>query len=301
MPPRPLHVLIGGGGFMGGAYAKFLVAAGLDVRLVLRGALADEAASGALLDSLIESTHTSFVIVDFAYTSVPNSSFDDPVKDYSENLYNVLRHIDFARRLPHARYVYISSGGTVYGNVRAQQAISEAQQNVPLSPYGITKLACERYVLMHNEVHGIDATIVRPANVFGPGQKPFRGQGIVSTVAAKLLRGEPIQLYGAGLTVRDFLFVDDFCAALADIVAFGASGEIYNVGSQQGCSIVDLVAMIQTQLGLHEIEIETLPFRPFDVRFNVLETTKLRALNGWKPTVTVADGVAQTIAWLRTL
>lgn len=294
------HLLIGGGGFMGSAFRRHLGRSGQTATSIGRGVLQDDSAREALVESLTANGR-QVVIVDFAYTSVPNSSFDDPVKDYSDNLYNLLQHLRFGAELENSLYVYVSSGGTVYGNASADEPMTEDHPNVPLSPYGITKLACERYVLMHQHVHGLRTKIVRPANIYGPGQKPFRGQGIVSTVAAKLLRDEPIRVFGDGSTTRDYLYVDDFCAALSDVVAFGSDGEIYNIGSGSGHSITSLVERIQAQLELPAIQVERAAPRPFDVRFNVLDCAKLQGLNRWRPTTSLDTGLALSIEWLKSL
>lgn len=292
---RPVYVLIGGRGFMGGAYATHLRRAGHDVLIVGRDDGIDESTRGLLTSA--PGRHC--VVVDFAYTSVPNSSFSDPVRDFSDNLHNVLRHVEFAKQLPSATYVYVSSGGTVYGNSTAHAPIREDHRNVPLSPYGITKLACERYVLMYREVHGVDVRIVRPSNVYGPGQRPFRGQGIVATVLAQLLAGRRVQVYGDGSTVRDYLFIDDFCTALDVVIAAGGNGEIYNVGSSTGVSIAQLLDVMKGILDLTALDIERLPARPFDVRYNVLNSDKLMRLHHWRPNVRLDSGVARTAAWLR--
>lgn len=292
-PTRTAFLLIGGAGFMGSAFARHLEATGATVVTVGRGASLEDAAK-----ALAARDPGHCTVVDFAYTSVPNSSFEDPVGDYSDNLYNLLRHVEFVRSLPHATYIYISSGGTVYGNPDDAVPIDEAHRNVPLAPYGITKLACERYALMYQQVHGLDVKIVRPSNVYGPGQRPFRGQGIVSTMLARLMGGHGVRMFGDGSTVRDYLYVTDFCRALDDVIRFGRNGEIYNIGSGEGVDITGLLARMQTCLGKPTIEVERLPMRPFDVRYNVLDPRKLRTLNGWSPRVSLDDGLAQSAAWL---
>lgn len=294
------HVLIGGAGFMGSAFDSHLRRNGRRTLVIGRGALHDEAGRDQLQRTL-QQAGQDLVVVDFAYTSVPNTSFDDPIRDYSDNLYNLLRHVQFTLTLPRSRYVYVSSGGTIYGTASETATIDELHRTVPLSPYGITKLACERYALMYHEVHGLPVKIVRPSNVYGPGQKPFRGQGLVSTVAATLLAKRPVKVFGDGSTVRDYLHVDDFCAALDDVVEFGADGEIYNIGSGNGHDINELISAIGRQLRFDDFPIERLPFRPFDVRFNVLDATKMRSLNGWRPKVDLEAGLASSIAWLQSL
>lgn len=292
------YIIIGAKGFIGAAVSGFLKKIGYQVFDVLRGEISGQQSDFAFLGNLNDYNGKQLVVIDFAYTSVPNSSFKDPIKDYSENLYNVIRHIEFVRQLPNAVYVYISSGGTVYGNACDHQPVLEDHANVPLSPYGITKLACERYVLMYKEVYNLNVRIVRPSNIYGPGQKPFRGQGLIATAIAKILQQEPIQVFGDGMQVRDYLYIDDFCRVISDIVDYGENGFIYNTGSGTGHTIIDILQHIGSILN-EPLEIEYLPFRPFDVRYNVLNSQKVHQLNNWMPNTTLQKGLLQTVEWIK--
>ncbi len=305
-----MHVLIiGGNGFIGRNLTRYFTNAGDKVTVIGRS-VSYEPVAGESFYSIQETglnliagylnQSDDYVVIDLAYTSVPNTSFDDPVKDFSENLYNVIRHLEFAKRIPVAKYIYISSGGTVYGNV-ASSPINEDCSNFPLSPYGITKMACERYVNLYHQVHGLNTGIVRPANIYGPGQKPFRGQGFVSTALGLAYKGEPAHVFGDGTHERDYLFIDDFCDGLNDIIKHGQSGHIYNLGSAQGVSTNQVVARINDLLHNEQImlEVQHYPNRPFDVRSNVLDYSKVNALNGWRPKTTFNDGIAITQKWIR--
>lgn len=294
------YFLIGGSGFLGGAFANFLEKKHISYHKILRGDISDAQSfhfKKESLDNLPISSHKN-IIIDFAYTSVPNTSFSDPVKDFSENLYNINSHLAFASHLPNAMYVYISSGGTVYGNVNKEEPINEGASNFPLSPYGITKLASEKYAMMYRQIYGLNVKIVRPANVYGPGQKPYRGQGFIATAIAKILKKESIQIFGDGNIIRDYLFVDDFCSAIFSIINEGADGEIYNLGSNVGLTINEILKQIE-KLKLNPIDVDYLLERPFDVKYNVLESKKLRALS-WEPITTMDEGFAKTAKWLKT-
>jgi UDP-glucose 4-epimerase len=295
---QPAFILIGAAGFIGSAFSNYLKQNHYQVFEVFRGQISGIESDFHFIAEILKVEDKQLVVVDFAYTSVPNSSFNDPVRDYSENLYNVIRHLEFVKQLPRATYIYISSGGTVYGNTNQPLPINETHQNVPLSPYGITKLSCEKYVLMYKEVYGLDVKIVRPSNIYGPGQKPFRGQGVISTAIAKAIKKQPLQLFGDGLQVRDYLYIHDFCRVLSDIIQFGKNGGIYNTGSGVGYTIKEILEQIEDALNT-SISIEYLPSRPFDVRYNVLDSSLVSSINDWTPLVSLKDGLNLTIGWVK--
>lgn len=240
------------------------------------------------------------VVVDFAYTSVPGTSFSDPVKDFSENLLLVIRHLELCHAIRPCKYIYVSSGGTVYVDV-AQKPISEQAANFPLSPYGVTKMACERYVHMYYKSHGVPAIIVRPSNIYGPGQQPFKGQGLVATALGLAYQGRAIQVYGDGSHVRDYLYIDDFCDALNEVAAKGSPGAIYNIGTGKGVSIKEVLKIINSTVSKdgYVLTCNNLPERPFDVHMNVLDSSLLAGLSGWKPATTLALGIDKTWQWIK--
>jgi UDP-glucose 4-epimerase len=212
------------------------------------------------------------IVVDFAYSTVPQTSFDNPVKDFSENLSAVIRHLEFALTIKAFKYIYISSGGTVYGN-NSKKLINEESLTTPISPYGISKLACERYVCMYHTAYGLNTCIVRPSNIYGVGQKPNRGQGFISTALALAHENKPVKVFGDGSKVRDYLYVDDFCKALFQVITKGEFGKVYNVGSGNGHSVNEVIQVINEIICKEgrNLEVEYLPERPFDVNYNVLD------------------------------
>jgi UDP-glucose 4-epimerase len=278
-------LLIGGTGFMGSGLANYFNQKGhyvvtvgrSDLHTVPRIKHYNVAAMGwpQIVTELKE--RADWIALDLAYTSVPNTSFTDPIKDFSDNLYLVNRHLEFMEALKVKRYIYISSGGTVYGEP-VRIPIPETAGNFPLSPYGITKMAAERYVYMHHRVYEFPAIIVRPSNIYGPGQIPFRGQGFIATALGLAVKGSPVQVYGNGDQERDYLFIDDFCSGIDAVVSKGKPGEIYNLGSGNGLSlnrIVETINELITSDGTY-LPKTYQPARPFDVKQNVLDCTKAR-------------------------
>lgn len=294
--------LIGGSGFLGSAFSTYLKQKKITTHNLLRGEIFDNETHQLHKEvfNKIPINKTKNIVIDFAYASVPHTSFFNPIKDFTENLNNINCHLDFVSKLPNATYIYISSGGTVYGNVKQKKPISENADNFPISPYGITKLASEKYALMHKEIYGLDVRIVRPANIYGPGQRPFRGQGFIATAISKMILQEPIQLFGNGNIIRDYLYIDDFCNALYSIMNSGINGNIYNVGSQVGYRTNELIDIIKTVIGADgNVTIDYLPARLFDVAYNVLDCNKVNALGDDLVKVKLEHGILSTYNWLK--
>lgn len=298
-------ILIGGGGFIGkNLYQYFNIE---NNRIIVLARQAKSTKNYYSLpdigwDKIISmlAKYENWVVIDLAYASVPNTSFADPIKDFSDNLYLINKTLEAMLKLSIRKYIYISSGGTVYGNT-GLDVIPESFPNFPLSPYGITKMACERYINMYRELYGLKSVIVRPSNVYGPEQIPFRGQGLISTILGLVYKGESVKIFGAGDVVRDYIYIDDFCTALDDIIKYSKVGEIYNVGAGKGNSIMEIVnvAYNVVQSDGYKITIEHLPSRPFDVKKNVLSHEKLSYLNNWVPKINLLQGITKTWEWVK--
>ena len=205
--------------------------------------------------------------------------------------------------LPIRKIVVISSGGTVYGPAQ-DVPIVEAHPTNPISPYGVTKLAIEKYGLMFMKLKGLPVVTVRPANAFGEQQKPFTGQGFVATAMASVLRRKDLFLYGDPGTIRDYIHVSDVATGIVAALELGNPGSLYNIGSGEGRSnkdILDAIYPFAQAAGL-EPKVNILPFRQFDVESNILDSGKLKQETGWAAMVPFNVGIEQTWNWfLRTM
>ena len=287
-------ILIGGTGFLGHAYVGHLASA-REVHVMGR----DDWKTGksdTLADAMAGRAPD---IVDLAYATVPSTSFADPVGDFTANLGAMIRHLEFARRVGAARHLFVSSGGTIYGD-QGDRPLDEDAPTQPISPYGITKLASEHYAAMYRRL-GVPTLIVRPSNIFGPGQAPFRGQGLVATAFGAAMRGQPLTLYGDGLQHRDYLFVDDFCTGLDAVMARGEIGAAYNLGRGAATAIADLLAAIGiiTARDGYPLVVTDAAARPFDVTSNLLDISRIKNKLGWRPHVGLEDGLERTWRWMR--
>lgn len=307
----PTTCVIGGAGFIGRAVVAALVASGRQVLIVGRSAAPSDLPPGVRYlrnlpqedtDVMQEALLASTEVIDLAYSTSPGTSFQDPVNDILANVPETVRLFKLAATMPHLRkFVWISSGGTVYGRT-GESAVNEDHPTQPLSPYGITKLALEKYAHLYFETAKLPIVCIRPANAYGQGQRPYVGQGFVATAIASILERKELTLFGEYGTVRDYLHITDMAQGIVAALDAGQPGEIYNLGSSQGLTNRDILEMLEPLAATFGrlVQIRVLPARLFDVPFNVLDCSKLEAVSGWKPSVPITEGLAQTWNWYAT-
>lgn len=298
--------VIGGCGFIGRHLVEELLASGRKVTVVDAAPLppglagkADYAGRAADRKSLVKILRSSEEVVDLAYASVPKTSFEEPVKDILSNLPFAVDLFQAACEASVKRLVVISSGGTVYGEP-CRLPIPETHPTNPISPYGITKLAVEKYALMLHRLNGLPAIILRPGNAFGEGQRPFVGQGFIATAMASVLEGKTLTLFGRNGTVRDYIYVKDLTRGIAAALDRAKPGVCYNLGSGAGRSNREVLAALAPLARAAGLKPKVLiaPLRRFDVSANVLDSGKLKKETGWKLQTSFEDALARAWDWM---
>jgi len=301
-------LLIGGAGYIGAHLTRQLIATGRNVTVLGRritpqyempkgvSYISGDFSQLDLISNLLDHNQE---VVHLAYATVPNTSFENPLADLLQNLPPTVQLFsEMADR--GTKLLLVSSGGTVYGEA-IHVPIDENHPTKPISPYGVTKLTLENYAHLYAVTHGLKFICVRPANAFGEGQRPHVGQGFISTALDLAMRGEPIKLFGQTGTVRDYLYVSDLASGIVSALDKGHLSETYNLGSGIGRSnldVINCISPLMKELG-REIRIERFPERAFDVKVNILNSSKLNSHTGWKPIIEFQDGLSQTLKWLR--
>lgn len=307
---RLTTLIVGGGGFIGSHLAHHLARQGEREVIVtgrsavprfslpssvsyVQGNAGDVAFIGDLLENCDE-------VVDLAYATVPKTSFDDPVHDVLVNLPSSVALLRQACQRKLRRFVLVSSGGTVYGNAD-YLPIDEKHPTNPVSPYGITKLALEKYALMFQRLDGLPVVIVRPGNPYGPNQFGKLAQGFVGAAMYAAIKGDIVAVFGERGTVRDYIHVDDLCQGIIAAMDKGLSGDVFNVGSGVGYNNLELLEVLRNVVAPDgfRVRVETRPARPFDVAANVLSTARLTLVSGWQATYGLEAGLRQTWDWVR--
>jgi UDP-glucose 4-epimerase len=303
------HVVIGGGGFIGRHLVRALQAKGDDVLVVGRSRFLDlSATTRSLRLDLSEATAADFdtivqkadVVHCYAWTTIPAQANADPLGDLQVNLKGALGLLDALKRRGGGRIVFASSGGTVYGPI-TRIPVQEDHALNPITAYGISKVAAEKYFQLYRYLYVIDTRVVRISNPYGAGQNPAKQQGVVTALIHHALADAPIEIWGTGETVRDFIHINDLIRALMAVANLPyVSGEmpLLNIGYGDGTSLNTVVQIIENALG-KSLNVTRKPTRAFDVPINILDITRARQALGWEPTINLQAGIDQTIVDLR--
>ncbi|MCK9419448.1 MAG: NAD-dependent epimerase/dehydratase family protein [Nitrospirae bacterium] len=301
--------IFGGGGFIGSAIADRLLKDGHELRIFERPRVvpyrqfSDDERVEWLTGDLMSLHDVSSaidgvdVILHLVSTTLPKNSNDDLVYDIQSNLVPTLQMLGamVAKRV--RKIVFISSGGTVYGNP-VYLPIDENHPTEPRVSYGITKLAIEKYLLMYQHLYGIKANILRVANPFGERQRVETAQGAVGVFLSNAIQNKPLEIWGDGSVTRDYLYISDVAEAFAHAVDYDGEKSVFNISSGVGTSLIEMIDMLERVLG-REVVRHYRPGRPFDVPVSILDNSLARQELGWELKVTLEEGIVKTAAWMR--
>jgi len=301
-------LITGGAGFIGSHVADALILAGHTVAIVddlstgNRGWLPPKAAFYELdirseeLGKVFAAERPDAVSHLAAQASV-GRSVTDPAFDASVNIGGGLNLLDCCRRFDVRRMIYSSSGGAGYGDTDLIPT-AEDHPTRPASPYGITKVAMEQYLEAWGALWGMNGLSLRYANVYGPRQNPQGEAGVVAIFCSRLLAGQPLVINGDGFQTRDFVHVSDVAAAnLLALERADVAGQV-NIGTGVETSVNAICDGLSKAAG-SRVETVHAPERPGEQRRSCLSPKLAERLLGWRPTVMLDDGLAQTLAHFR--
>jgi UDP-glucose 4-epimerase len=293
--------ILGGGGFIGSAVTDRLLRDGHAIRILERPRIepyrvftgnedvewcAGDFSSVHDVERAIDGVD---MVVHLISTTLPRNSNEDMVYDVQTNLVATLQLLGsmVTRGVP--KIVFISSGGTVYGDPK-YLPIDENHPTEPRVSYGITKLAIEKYLLLHQELHGLKATILRVANPFGRRQRVSTAQGAVAAFFSKAMNAEPVEVWGDGSVVRDYIHVSDVAEAFALAVRYDGDRSVFNISTGVGTSLNELIDLVEHAVGRAVVRVYR-PSRRFDVPVNILDNSLARRELGWERRVTLEEGL----------
>ena len=299
-------LITGGNGFIGSHLVDALLVAGYKVRVLdpfgrrfgpvpqdvewIRSDMNSEYA-------IREAITGMDVVFHLAWTSIHETSTREPLTDIASNLEPSVRLVDECHHEGVERVVFLSSAGTAYG-LAQYSPVDEKHPTDPISAYGITKLAVEKYLHLYHHLYGLDYVVLRPSVPYGPGQDPRKRQGAVGVFLYRLAKGRPIEIWGDGSIVRDYFYVDDLVAAIISAAVSDTTHErVFNIGGGRGYSLNELLQVIEEVTG-RRAKVEYGAGRRFDVPALVLDTSRAATYLNWTPQVKLAEGVARTWQWI---
>lgn len=306
-----MRILItGGAGFIGSHITDALLEHGNTVTII------DNLSTGNLENvsdsaNLIQEDITDFIAIKKIFESANpeivfhcaaqidvRQSVADPLGDARTNILASLNLIELAKQYKVRKFIFSSTGGAIYGDTDIRPT-PENHTESPLSPYGIAKLAVDKYLHYYKKIHGLSYISLRYGNVYGPRQNPHGEAGVIAIFVNKMLAGENPVINGNGLQTRDYVYIEDVVAAnLAALNGQQAKSGIYNVGTGVETNVNQLFNEINSRLGGTFRE-EHGPEKPGEQQTSCLACGKIKSNFGWKPATDITTGIGKTCDWFK--
>ena len=249
-------------------------------------------ANAELVEQLLRA-HAIDAVLNLAAESHVDRSILGPGIFVETNVGGTQALLEAARQAGVARFVQISTD-EVYGSLGAEGRFSETSPIQPSSPYSASKAASDLIALSYHHTYGLDVVVTRCSNNFGPYQFPEK---LIPLMIANAMEGKRLPVYGDGMQVRDWIHVEDHCAALLAALEKGAAGGVYNIGSDNEWPNLAIVRAILKELGKDASLIEHVKDRLGHDRRYAIDARKAHETLGWAPRIPFAQGLASTVAW----
>lgn len=303
-----MKVLItGGAGFIGSNVADGLIAEGYEVVIV------DDLSNGrkenihekakfyktdirdSRLEDVFKAERPDMVIHNAAQLSV-RVSVEEPLLDADINIIGGLNLINICNKYEVKKIIFASSGGTVYGEQKVFPA-DESHPMAPISPYGVAKLTTEHYLYYYLRIYGLEYIALRYANIYGPRQDPYGEAGVVAIFSNMMLAGETPLINGDGLQTRDYVYVGDVVRVNIDAIKSDFVGPV-NIGTGIETDVMALFNILKSASG-SDIEEKHGPAKTGEQMRSVLDNSLAGKVLGWKPEVSIEDGLKLTYKWFK--
>ncbi|MCS7057080.1 MAG: NAD-dependent epimerase/dehydratase family protein [Thermoflexales bacterium] len=296
-------IVTGGAGFVGSHVADAFLGAGYDVVVIDNLHSGDPAnvpaqarfyrediRDAAALERIFAAERPDLVSHQAALADVRQSlAFPDLYADV--NIIGTIRLLEACRRHGVRKFIFASTGGAIYGE-STRIPTPEDTLPRPLDCYGVSKLAGEHYLLSYKQNFGLDYCVLRYSNVYGPRQNAKGEAGVVAIFTTRMLRGEPVTIYGDGQQTRDFVYVED--VARANLMAVARGSGVYNIGTGVATDINTLFAHLARMTG-YALPAMRGAAKAGEVRYSCLDPSQAWRELGWRATTSLADGLFKTV------
>lgn len=223
-------------------------------------------------------------------SSFPNSDIAYDV-EIAENVLVTIKLLKACVRQGVKQVIFVSSGGTVYGEPKGMRPFKETDETLPIASYGVQKLMIEKYLHLFYH-HSLDYKVIRLANPYGPGQNPKGSVGAIAVLLNRALYDELITIFGDGSSVRDYIYIDDAVSGIVNISMLPTPEKVYNLGSGQGTSLVTILDKIKL-VTKKELNLTFLPKRAADLAYSVLDTSLYQECFPQHQMTSLEEGISQ--------
>jgi UDP-glucose 4-epimerase len=298
-------LLTGGAGFIGSWVAEALIADGNEILII------DDLSTGKIqnipkdatfaradirdrdrLEKIFDDFKPEVINHHAAQMNVRNS-VEDPIFDAQVNILGTINLLELSIKHEINKFMFASTGGAIYGEPEVIPCIEDTLP-APISPYGISKYAVEKYLNYYRAVHGLSHVILRYSNVYGPRQNPHGEAGVVAIFCDRIKYGNPCEVFGDGKQTRDYIYVED--VARANILSLNAEDVILNIGTAVETSVNQIVSKLK-RVTNRNVQVAYSPRRSGEVDRIALEIKRAEELLGWSPHVNLEDGLSKTWEW----
>lgn len=286
-------LILGGNGFLGSNLAQYLSHKGysvtcFDIVYPEKRETGIQYVKGNFFDEtdLIPYLKDAEVVFHAISTINPGNSNVKYMFAYSNDFLQSVKLAQFSKEYSF-KLIYFSSGGTVYGNQEVQP-IKENATSIPINHYGNIKLCIENTYRTFNRQIGTNIIIARIANPYGPGQDYTKGVGFIDATLKKAIHHEVLQVYGNGSVVRDYIYIDDVCKMLEQLISYSGSKEVFNLGTGVGVSQKEIIEIVKNITG--SLSVQYLPSRSIDVPKIILDNSRMKGLIKFD-CISVKDGI----------